>query len=76
MFGQSAPPVAMGLGVGVIASVPLSGLLRSLLFGISATDWLTMSAAVALLGTVAFVAVYFPARRATRVEPLVALRYE
>jgi putative ABC transport system permease protein len=58
----------------LIASVPVSRLLRILLFGISPTDWLTMWAAAALLGTAAATAMYFPARRATRVDPLLAVR--
>jgi putative ABC transport system permease protein len=76
VFEQSILPVAAGLCAGLIASVPLSGLLQSLLFGLSPTDWLTMTAAAALLGIVAAVAIYFPARRATRIDPLLALRYE
>jgi putative ABC transport system permease protein len=74
LFGQSGLPVAAGVAAGLIASVPLSRLLRSMLFGIGPTDWLTMWTAAALLGTAAAAAIYLPARRATRVDPLLALR--
>ena len=74
VFGQSGWPVAAGVAAGLIASMPFSRLLRSLLFGIGPTDGLTMWAAAALLGTAAAAAMYLPARRATRVDPLLALR--
>jgi predicted permease len=68
------------VGVGVIIGLPLvfalSRLLESQLFGVSATDPLTLTFAAALLGLVGLIASYLPARRATRVDPLVALRYE
>ena len=73
---QSLPPVMLGLGVGVVASLALSRVLSSLLFGIGATDPLTIFAVIALLSAVAMVAAYIPARRATQVDPITALRYE
>jgi putative ABC transport system permease protein len=73
---QSLPPVILGLGAGVIASLALSRLLSSMLFGISAGDPVTIVGVSALLSAVAAVAAYIPARRATQVDPITALRYE
>ncbi len=67
---------AAGLVVGLIAGLILMRFVASLLFGISAHDPITFGAVVLVLGVVAFLACYVPARRASRVSPLVALRYE
>jgi predicted permease len=73
---QALQPVAAGLAGGVVASLALSRILGSLLFGVNAIDPPTIAAVVILLTAVAVAASYLPARRATRIDPLIALRYE
>ena len=76
LFRQGARILAAGLAVGLAASLLLAQFLRSLLFGISATDPFTFGAVIVILSAVALLATWIPARRATRVDPIVALRYE
>ncbi len=68
--------VGIGIAAGLVLSLAMARLIAGLLFGITATDPLTFIAVAVLLGLVAFVANYLPARRAVSVDPLVALRYE
>ena len=76
IVGQGMRTILIGLLVGVAGSLVLTRALSSLLFGITATDPLTFAAVIALLVATALVACYIPARRATKVDPMVALRYE
>jgi putative ABC transport system permease protein len=66
--------VVIGLAIGLIAGANLTRLVENFLFGTSALDAVTFAAVPAILVTVALVACYLPARRATRVDPVVALR--
>jgi putative ABC transport system permease protein len=76
VVGQAMTIVAISLGVGLVGALAATRLLNSLLYGVGASDPLTFIAIVLLVSAVAFVAAWLPARRATRVDPIIALRAE
>jgi ABC-type antimicrobial peptide transport system permease subunit len=73
---QALTLVALGIGLGVILALALSRSMQKLLFDLSPTDPATIGGVAVLLAVVALVAGYLPARRATRIDPLVSLRSE
>ncbi len=76
ILGQGLKLLAIGVAVGLAASLVLTRLMSNLLYGVSATDPLTFVTVAALLVLVALAACYIPARRAMKVDPMIALRYE
>jgi putative ABC transport system permease protein len=76
IFRQSFALVLSGIGLGLLASIALTRLLSTMLYGVRATDVVTYGGVIGLLVAAAALASYIPARRAMKVDPMVALRYE
>ena len=76
ILAQGLRTILIGLAIGLAGALALTRTMASLLFGVTATDPLTFAVVIALLVAAALLACYIPARRATRVDPMVALRYE
>jgi ABC-type antimicrobial peptide transport system permease subunit len=75
-FAEGALLVAFGVLAGLVGSLALTRFLQSMLFDVKPTDPFTFTALAALLAAVALFACFIPARRATRVDPSIALRHE
>ena len=76
ILGRGGKLAGVGVAIGLAAALGLTRLMTSMLYGVGATDPLTFTGVAILLTLVALAACYIPARRATRVDPVVALRYE
>jgi len=76
ILGEGMLVILIGLAIGLAGSLAVTRFLSSLLFGVTTTDPITFAAVAVLLAVVALAACYIPARRAMRVDPIVALRHE
>ncbi|PYT10990.1 MAG: hypothetical protein DMG59_27605, partial [Acidobacteria bacterium] len=76
VLGQGMGLTAIGVAIGVVGAFGVTRLLQTLLFGVTPTDPATFAGVAAVLSAVAFLASYLPARRASKVDPMAALRHE
>ena len=76
VVGNGMTLVGIGIGIGLISAAALTRLMVTLLYGVSATDPVIFALISAILAVVAVAACIAPARRATRVDPMIALRYD
>jgi putative ABC transport system permease protein len=76
ILGQGCRTIFIGIAIGLAGSLVLTRTLQSMLFGVTATDLLTFATVILLLVVTALLACYLPARRAAKVDPMVALRYQ
>jgi putative ABC transport system permease protein len=76
MLGEGLRQASIGIGIGLAGAFALTRLMHTLLYGVTATDPVTFASVVVLLGLVAGLACYVPARRATKVDPVAIMRAE
>ena len=76
MIRQGVMAAVIGVGIGLVGGLLLSRLMSSVLYGVRANDWATYAVVSMLLLLIALTASYIPARRATQIDPIIALRNE
>ena len=76
ILGKGLVLTLIGIGIGLVGAWGITRVMQSMLFGISTTDWVTFTGVALFLMLVGLIATAIPARRAIKIDPLVALRYE